>query len=188
MKTPFLLSLSALLIFTSCQTAINEPINSIQAAVEAGSHLTVSKTVENITSEGIHSEQIGTVYNLGEALSFAFVNEPNAWTSLLQTQEWEKEGHTAWSGLLIKKLGENWTPFFEIPEENFNPVNLVLEGKDLFLDVADDSGAGSGEGQLHRYVYSLGDENFTPFYTWIKLNCNGYYIRQTYKYEAFSCI
>lgn len=131
-------------------------------------------------------EQVTKCYNLMD-MSFAFVTQPNSWNALPETRAWEAEGNTAWSGLISYHVEGTWELFTKIAEEDFNPVNLVLGGSDLFLDIADDSGAGSGEGTLNRYVYSLEDPNFTPFYSWMNIGCTGYYIPETYKYEAFSC-
>lgn len=132
-------------------------------------------------------EQITRCFSIAD-LTIAFVSQPNAWTALTETRAWEAEGNTAWSGLLAKPIKGEWEVLYKIPDEDFNPVNLILEGEQLILDAADDSGAGSGEGTLQRYVYPTAGVVDELLNTWQKVKCTGYYVPETYKYEAFSCM
>ncbi len=132
-------------------------------------------------------EQITRCFSIAD-LTIAFVSQPNAWTALTETRAWETEGNTAWSGLLAKPIKGEWEVLYKIPDEDFNPVNLILEGEQLILDAADDSGAGSGEGTLQRYVYPTAGVVDELLNTWQKVKCTGYYVPETYMYEAFSCL
>lgn len=132
-------------------------------------------------------EQITRCFSITD-LTVAFVTQPNSWNALPETRAWKSEGNTAWSGLLAKPIKGEWDIFYKIPDEDFNPVSLILEGEQLILDAADDSGAGSGEGTLQRYVYQTTGVVDELLNTWQKLKCTGYYVPETYKYEAFSCM
>ncbi|QQR55531.1 hypothetical protein IPG41_03180 [Candidatus Peregrinibacteria bacterium] len=181
MKKIFLLLSLSLLILTGC-------VNSEEQSMKLTEHANPEICQEGIKGSELSDvlpEQITRCFSLGD-LTLAFVTQPNAWNALPETRVWESEGNIAWSGLLAKPIKGKWELLYKIPDEDFNPVNLILEGEQLILDAADDSGAGSGEGALQRYVYPVGvaDELLK---TWQKLKCTGQYIPETYKYEAFLC-
>ena len=134
----------------------------------------------------IHPEQVTRCFSLDD-FTVAFVTQPNSWTALEKVRTWEAEGNVAWSGLLAKTIKGEWEVLYKISDEDFNPVALILEGEQLVLDAADDSGAGSGEGTLQRYVYLFAGVVEELLNTWQKEACTSYYIPETYKYEAFSC-
>lgn len=188
MKKLSLIFLTALLL-TACssEAPVEEPVVE-QPAVDPVETLTnddwtdcslaeTKRYVKEIT-EQISPEQITACRKLGDK-SFAFVTQPNSWNVLQEVRDWEAEGNTAWSGLLYKEEGSEWEVFFEIPEEDFNPLNLFLRDEDLVLDIVDDSGAGSGEGTLLRYAYpfaSLDDHSGA----WTKEKCDEYYVPESY--------
>lgn len=129
--------------------------------------------------EGLHVEQITDCYLLDD-VEYAFVSQPNAWTLLQEVRDWEAEGNSAWSGLLKKEPGEEWERFLEIHEEDFNPIAFFMREEDLVLDIADDTGAGSGEGKLLRYVYPFAGVTEEALNQWTKERCDGYYVPETY--------
>lgn len=141
------------------------------------------ETVEWKVSEeplpNFHPDQVVSYYSIGDA-TLALVSQPNAWTALTSVREWEEAGNTAWSGILIKYPQSPWEIFFQAPEDDFNPVGFYLEEEQLVLELADDSGAGSGEGALIRYVYPFAGVVDELLYTWTKEKCEGYYIPEMY--------
>lgn len=151
--------------------------------LESSSFEAVKSDLKEQGVENLHPEQITGYFSLGD-LSFAFVSQPNSWTPLLEVREWEKEGNTAWSGVLVKQIKGPWEILFVIPEEDFNPLALRLRDQDLLLDVVDDSGAGSGEGQLLRYTYPFKGVSEENLYKWVKEACDGYYVPETYTEES----
>ncbi|MEK9160069.1 MAG: hypothetical protein AAB383_05055 [Patescibacteria group bacterium] len=130
----------------------------------------VQREVEEQLPEKLNPNQI-TACQKGGDMSYAFVSQPNSWNALQEVRDWEGEGNSAWAGLLSKEEGSEWEVFFTIPDEDFNPVNLFITEESLVLDIVDDSGAGSGEGKLLRYV---------NFGKWVKEKCDEYYIPETY--------
>lgn len=139
---------------------------------------TVKFDLERSPMEGLHKEQITECYAL-DGTYYAFVMQPNSWNALQEVRNWEGEGNSAWSGLIMKEPGENWEEFLKIPEEDFNPVAFFVREEDLALDIADDSGAGSGEGTLLRYVYPFAGVT-EGLNTWTKEKCDAYYVPETY--------
>ena len=164
----------------SSELSLNELIKN---AANSGLTLTESQN-SSISVEGVYPEQIGKTFALGEELSFAFVNQPNDWTPLPSVREAEASGAPAWSGLLIRKAEGPWEVLYKIPDDDFNPVGLTLQEESLMLDAADDSGAGSGEGILQRYVYLFDGVVDELLYTWQKEECNSYYVPETYTAET----
>ena len=142
----------------------------------------VQREVEAQLPEKLNPNQITACRKLGD-MSYAFVMQPNTWNALIEVRDWEAEGNSAWAGLLSKEEGSEWEVFFKIPEEDFNPVNLFITEESLVLDIVDDSGAGSGEGKLLRYVYPFAgvvEENLNE---WVKEACDEYYVPETYSVE-----
>lgn len=127
----------------------------------------------------LHPDQVTDFYTTGD-LTFAMVNQPNTWTALEAVREWEEAGNTAWSGVLVKRPQTDWEILFQVPEDDFNPVGFYLEEEALVLELADDSGAGSGEGTLIRYIYPFAGVVDELLYTWQKEKCDGYYIPELY--------
>ncbi|MFA4814729.1 MAG: hypothetical protein WC924_00170 [Candidatus Gracilibacteria bacterium] len=126
-----------------------------------------------------HPDQVTDFYSIGD-LTFAMVSQPNTYTGLVSVRDWEKEGNIAWSGVLVKRPQTDWEIFFQVPEDDFNPVGFYLEEQQLVLDLADDNGAGSGEGALIRYVYPFAGVADELLYTWTKERCEGYYMPEIY--------
>ncbi len=109
--------------------------------------------------EGFDPAQGGPVYRLGDLL-FGFVLQKNMNTPLLDLPAGVE---TDWGGVMVSgDDGAYWQSFLMYlnPKTNdglvirHNPVGLFVERGQLFVDVADAAGAGSGEGQLTRYVLS----------------------------------
>lgn len=135
--------------------------------------------VETSNIENIHPDQITDCYSIGD-MNFAFVSQPNNWTALINVREWEVKGNKAWSGLLYQKANEEWQVFFEIPQENYNPIAMYLEKESLVLDTADDSGGGSGEGRLLTFRYSFAGVVDELLYKWTAEKCTSYYNPDSY--------
>ncbi len=131
------------------------------------------------TLSNLHPDQVTDFYSIGD-LTFALVTQPNSWTALEAVREWEEAGNTAWSGVLVKRPQTDWEILFQVPEDDFNPVAFYLEEEALVLELADDSGAGSGEGTLIRYVYPFAGVVDELLYTWQKERCDGYYMPEVY--------
>lgn len=129
--------------------------------------------------QNFHKDQVTDFYSIGD-VTFALVGQPNAWTAMESVRAWEEAGNTAWSGVLVKSPKADWEIFFQAPEDDFNPVGLYLEEEQLVLELADDSGAGSGEGVLIRYVYPFAGVADELLNTWVKEECDGYYIPELY--------
>lgn len=136
--------------------------------------------------EDVHPEQITACYSLAD-VSFFFVSKPNSWTALPEVRSWESDGNKAWSGLLFKHVEGPVTVFLKIEQDDYNPVGLYLEDEALVLDTADDSGAGSGEGQLLRYVYPFAGVAEDLLYEWANERCTGYYNPDVYLTGQADC-
>lgn len=134
--------------------------------------------------ENIHPMQISDCFWLSD-MRFAFVTEPNMNFDMQEVRKWEKNGNVASSGLLYKFVKGNWQWLFHISKARFNPVGLYLEDDRLVLDIADDSGAGSGEGRLLRYSYAF--KLPWELYEWQEENCEWYYIPEKYSYGNMEC-
>lgn len=134
----------------------------------------------------LHPDQIAGFYTIGD-LTFALVTQPNAWTALEAVREWEAEGNEPWAGVLVKRPQADWEIFFQASEEGFNPVAFYLQEEQAVLELADDSGSGSGEGALIRYVYPFAGVVDELLYTWQKEMCNGYYIPELYVAATDHC-
>lgn len=132
-----------------------------------------------------HPDQVTSFYSIGDVI-FAMVSQPNTWTVLESVREWEAAGNTAWAGILVRRPETAWEILFQVPEDDFNPVDFYLEEEALVLELADDSGAGSGEGTLIRYVYPFAGVTNELLYTWQKERCEGYYVPETYV-EGLGC-
>lgn len=143
--------------------------------------------IEKNGVEEIHPDQITEAFGWAD-MEFFFVLQPNANVVLESVREWENEGHVAKSGLLTKHVQGDLQWFFQIKEEDFNPVGLYLGRSKLVLDIADDSGAGSGEGKLLRYVYHFAGVDESTLHQWQKAeSCEGYYVPETYWYGSVEC-
>ena len=136
--------------------------------------------------EDMHPDQITGCFAIDDMI-FAFVSQPNTWTALTGVREWEAEGHEAWSGLLYSDDGNLFEVFLKISNEDYNPVGFYLQEEALVLDTADDEGAGSGEGNLLRFVYPFAGGADELLYQWAAESCTGYYIPETYSVEDGSC-
>lgn len=184
-----LLILSTLLL-SACSSSTVSIQTAIQTALEQGAKFTevdpCDAMIEDIENQAIqlnlHPQQITHCYSLAD-LSIAFVEQPNTWTALHDVRAWEKEGNIAWGGLIVKSTEGTWENFLKI-DEDFNPVNLFTTKDSLILDTVDDSGAGSGEGTLQRYIYPTAGAAEENLFQWTKEKCTGYYIPETYNSET----
>lgn len=136
---------------------------------------------------GFITEQMTGCYEAFN-VSLTLISAPNQNWAGIETRAWEDEGHTAWAGILIRKIAGDHEVFFKIPDDGFNPVGLYQTEDSLILDTVAGDGAGSGEGTLQRYVYTFAGVSEEILNTWQKEKCTSYYVPETYKYEAFSCM
>ncbi len=139
----------------------------------------VKSNLEKNPIENLQPDQITDCYSIGD-MYFAFVSQPNNWTALSTVRDWESSGNSAWSGLLYQNVNGPFEVFFEIPQENYNPIGLYLEEESLVLDTADDSGAGSGEGKLLTFRYAFTGVVDELLYKWVSEKCSSYYIPENY--------
>lgn len=146
----------------------------------------VKANLEKNPIENIHPDQITDCYFIGD-MYFAFVSQPNNWTALSTVRDWESSGNKAWSGLLYQNVNGPFEVFFEIPQENYNPIGLYLEKESLVLDTADDSGGGSGEGRLLTFRYSFAGVVDELLYQWTAEKCTSYYIPENYVKDSKEC-
>ncbi|PIQ77197.1 hypothetical protein COV82_05925 [Candidatus Peregrinibacteria bacterium CG11_big_fil_rev_8_21_14_0_20_46_8] len=107
----------------------------------------------------IYKNQYPTTLVVGNDDSmYAMIRQPNL--------NWNIEvprNATPWAGILRSTdLGKTWHKFFTVknPDDpaqpgqkmKFNPVGIFTADNAIFVDIADDRGAGSGEGNLVRFV------------------------------------
>jgi hypothetical protein len=88
-----------------------------------------------------------------------------------------------WHGVLRSKdNGQSWEKFFTVSnpkdpdtgnEIKYNPVGGFFENSKMYIDIANDQGAGSGEGQLIRFSTSDDGEK------WVQEGCY-YFIPERY--------
>ncbi len=102
----------------------------------------------------VFPEQKGETYKL-ENYIFQFIRQPNLNTPLsISSSDIKYKGV-----LYSKNNGSSWSDFFVIDnpkdyngnEVKYNPVGMFMKNNKLYLDISDDRGAGSGEGNLLRY-------------------------------------
>lgn len=141
--------------------------------------------------DGVGAPQLRNGYSLNEELAFAFVERHNMNKPLYDDQGNLWQELTTSSGVIFTAdRGQTWKKSFEIParigacvgvapgeeRERFNPVGMFWENKKFYLDIADDCGAGSGEGNLIRYSTTDGAK-------WKRESC--YYLvpQQYYDFE-----
>ncbi len=102
----------------------------------------------------VFSEQKGATYKL-ENYIFQFISQPNLNIPLSISSSDIK-----YKGVLYSKdNGSSWNDLFVIDnpkdykgnEVKYNPVGMFVKDNKLYLDISDDRGAGSGEGNLLRY-------------------------------------
>ena len=108
----------------------------------------------------VFQEQKGETYKL-ENYIFQFIRQPNSNTPLSISSSDIK-----YKGVLYSKdNGSSWSDFFVIDnptdyndnEVKYNPVGMFMKNNKLYLDISDDRGAGSGEGNLLRYYTEDGE-------------------------------
>ena len=108
----------------------------------------------------VFPEQKGVTYKL-ENYIFQFIRQPNLNTPLSISSSDIK-----YKGVLYSKdNGSSWSDFFVIDnpkdykgdEVKYNPVGMFVKNNKLYLDISDDRGAGSGEGNLLRYYTEDGE-------------------------------
>jgi len=129
-----------------------------------------------------HEAQAGSVYEWGELL-FVFVLQKNMNTPLLNLPS---DVETDWGGVLVSgDDGNHWQSFMmyqnPVTEDGFvlrhNPVGMFVEQDQLFIDVSDAGGAGSGEGQLTRFTLS------NDYKDWLVEGCY-YLVPEMYEQEG----
>lgn len=142
--------------------------------------------VESLPSD-VLPEQINTTYSVnGNLYALAFENNVNYHFS-------ELEGKAIkWHGVLRSQdNGKSWIKFFSITDPDnpdykgyklsYNPVGIFSENKKIYVDIANTNGAGSGEGELIRFLSNDGGK------TWQQMECY-YFIPEKYylDYNDFS--
>lgn len=150
-----------------------DDVATIQKALASGAGLaSVVKSDAWTILDGVDPMQMsgGVAWNDGQAV-FGFVDQPSSWKPLWRasgTSLFGAPGDAAWTpvnfaGVLFSRDGgATWRRMFPIEPVSgqardvgsltpFNPVGMYVEDNRLWLDIADDSGAGSGEGVLVRY-------------------------------------
>ena len=138
----------------------------------------------------VFPEQIGSfydsflypsTYSVGNNL-YTLALEPSANYALLALRELGKP--VVWHGILQSQdQGKTWTKFFTVIDLadsdqveqtiKYNPVGVFSEDNKLFVDIVNDLGAGSGEGQLIRFSTSDSGK------TWEQDSCY-YFIPEKY--------
>ena len=115
----------------------------------------------------VYQEQKGETYKL-ENYIFQFIRQRNLNTPLPIS-----DNNFKWAGVLYSEnSGLSWNNFFVIDnpidyngnEVKYNPVGMFVKNNKLYLDISDDRGAGSGEGNLLRYYTEDGK-------TWVRDEC-----------------
>jgi len=115
----------------------------------------------------VYPEQKGETYRLRNYV-FQFVMQRNLNISLPIL-----DNDIKWAGVLVSKdNGLSWNDFFVTDnpidhkgnEVKYNPVGMFVNNNKLYLDISDDRGAGSGEGNLLRYYTEDGK-------TWVREDC-----------------
>jgi len=137
----------------------------------------LDRQVTNLPSD-YYQAQAGSVYQFGD-LFFVFVLQKNVNTPLLDLPA---DVQTKQSGVLVSgDKGAHWQSFlvYENPVMagglafHVNPIGMFVKENRFFIDVEDGAGAGSGEGQLTRFV--LSDDQTS----WEIEGCY-YYIQEVY--------
>ncbi len=124
----------------------------------------------------ISSGQLGQAYQWYEDHFFVFANQQNSNLPIA-----DFHGPFLFAGILMTiDGGKTWNALAHSPSYTIsnrpihpNPVGLYTSKNKLTVDFADDDGAGSGEGELSRYVSSDGN-------TWRLTQCS-YYVPETYQ-------
>jgi len=135
--------------------------------------------IDQEVSGDIHPDQVDDCFLLADYV-FALVKQPNMNFDLPNVRKWEGEGHDAWSGVIVKPVDGDWQVFTKV-DDRFNPIHFYNSiYKKYSLDVADDSGAGSGEGKLIRYTFPFSKNQ------WEK-SCESYYVPEEYTFFTLDC-
>lgn len=132
---------------------------------------------------GIYVSQLKTARAFGETM-YEFVLVPNANYDIPELKNLDEAARAAlWHGVLIGEYGgEKWNKWFQIIDPvdpatkqavKVNPVGIFMKGTAVYLDVVDDRGAGSGEGNLTRLQTKDGGK------TWKTEGCY-YYVPEQY--------
>lgn len=131
--------------------------------------------------DGVFGPQMRNGYRLTDDAAFALVERRNSNKPLFDDVGNIWYGTTTFAGVLFTPdQGQTWKKSFEIPahlgacedRETFNPVGFFWERGRFYLDIADDCGAGSGEGNTIRYSTIDGS-------TWKRESCY-YFIPEAY--------
>lgn len=170
-----------------CKPHANDDIYSlIKARVDDGYQVKYTNDikVENIPSD-IYSVQIGGKLILDNVI-LALVMQPNVNYNIPFGKPNMPIEDIKWAGILVSlDEGRTWQKYFTInnPKNEkahnaagvivFNPVDIFTADKKLFIDIVDDIGTGSGEGNLVRFQSSDGG------ITWQKARCY-YFVPEDY--------
>jgi len=103
--------------------------------------------------------QFQNAYRLYESVYFGIIQQPNS-NIYLPDAEGRQTEPVEFAGIIFTQdNGKTWSNFFEIKNEyaddsgpvHLNPVGMFWYEGRYYVDLADDRGAGSGEGNLLRY-------------------------------------
>lgn len=128
--------------------------------------------------DDVDPEQIRSRYAVnGNMYAFAMQNNLNFHVPALADKT------VSWHGVIRSKdNGQSWEKFFTITDPidvetntrvKYNPVGGFMENSKLYIDIANDRGVGSGEGQLVRF-WTANDGQ-----TWTQEDCY-YFIPERY--------
>lgn len=155
--------------------------SAVTARLAAGDTLSSAFFSADHLPDDVDKAQVGSAYELGrgdDAVLFLFVLQKNMNVPLLDLPA---NVETTWGGVLASTDdGASWQRFlsYENPKVELgavrgNPVGMFVDGGTLYVDVADALGAGSGEGNLTRFV--LGADGTA----WTSGGCY-YYVQERY--------
>lgn len=144
---------------------------------------TIKKTVINNLPVDVYPEQItNSIYNINN-VTYALVLQPNMNYDLSDLRDKEIKWHGVLQSL---DEGISWKKFFSIKDPTdkqgqkikYNPVGVFSDAGLIYVDIANDHGAGSGEGEMIRFLTR--DEGKT----WQKRDC--YYFTPEDYYTNYS--
>jgi hypothetical protein len=145
----------------------------------------------SVYKEGAPSDilpkQLGVVFTVGNT-RYQLVQIPsmNVYLPGLSETLSNEEIAKLWHGVLILRPGSSeWEKFYTIAHLTdadgplkFNPVGVFEQNSALYIDIVDNRGAGSGEGNLVRLTTTDGGK------TWKQTGC--YYFTPEKYYSEFS--
>jgi hypothetical protein len=135
-------------------TITETPVIKQQEKKQVESEILFDFIVENIPADVLPGQIRGGVFQIDSKL-YAMAYEPNLNFPMARITIKDIK----WHGVLQSSdKGASWKKFFTIKDESdtsgqvkYNPVGVFAENGQLYIDIVNDRGAGSGEGYLKRY-------------------------------------